>query len=1280
MEPISSIATVAGLISTIATLANTLTTLRERYNYAALNVALVASSLWTIKGALEAIAEWRSAAADMTRSSQQLDADLRISLESCALVVAVLERKLAETDLVRPSMLDKIRFVNLDTIYKDFTNHLDGQIRALQLLLTIFQCRTLTEQKEKLSQQESRSIFQQVQNSVMSLQPDDQDIHDAASILSEDPSVHLAVDAILMSHPLYKKVYKNHAPKYYAQVPPLFRAVTRKPLRHTKSKSADYGDRRTKAIPLDPFFAEHAALPFLGIPFHGESSSLFLEDAQAEEEQKDTKSLHELSSKTEMDNNLKPVGQDNNLVHSLITSTKKDIVAKGDSTRDRSSDRGSNEYIAIIVGDDRFIEVPKPAVDVNELPLAGEDSEGPVRSTRQTVGVEAVSPISLALTSFEGSEKSSVAHRPDCKPPPHSPALNDECSTDSHISVIVATDDVGPKANLVYENGDDAVSCQSRHPSSDVAMAPKLQSGNSDDASKVLELPTERGYLQSIRRSAPQDNNLQTLANSDTFNINFGPDLNLNITATHTSPNIDDLVKTDQSSRGSSNTTIPQLKSSDTVEKSDLFEGQEVEDTLLFKSEPRGGEPPRRRPPSVPIFVEPIQLMAGGNRDVVKNENMAGSPVVSLLDDRTRKTQSIVKDASIFSAESGDLRALSSVTSLSSQPGTTPLGFDRPVLVNKRIRSELSQLQHEHTDAKRKGDAQGAKNAIQKSVTIIQKTYFPNLPFLDSSINIQPAPKASRRLSSIARLSIAPIGQHAEKCRAIQAAAATGDFQQLIQLLEQSPKLADAHAPHTDFHGNTQSRTPLMSAAFGGQIPCMELLWCYNVSVAAAGRNGRTALHLAVEAAQLSAVTWLLESGIALTTARNENHELKLINVADTSGSTALHIAASMGQIEIAEYLLFMDAKLDATDNSGRTPLHCAVTNSKDTMVSTLIARGSDINALDETKTTPLMWATMVSSVKCVSHLSENGADITRRDSKGESVFHHAARLGNLAVIDMLYTRLEDLEVRNTIGETPLHLACARDHSAVVVALLQAGVQVNPWTMPVQSKPGFLLKAVAKSLLTESKGVGLLQSSTPLHYTCFLGHYYSAVLLVKHGAWVNAALEDSMTPLMLAVESQNVRLATLLLDNGANVNAATAKACLTPLHLSCRTGNLEMTQLLVGRKANTKALTIGVPPDTPASYGAKIGIGSQAAVNYVLSISSGRPPLGVASNAMYGQNIVAKSPIPSRNSFNSQEYRQYFDPPAPSRYVAGPSPPLPSGGQNVGSQRLSPDKSQHLQR
>lgn len=139
MEVIGGIGSVVGLISSVASAAKTLTNLKERYGYAPLNISLVSSSLWTVKAALEAIYDWRSSSQDTSLQSEQLDGNLSVSIESCAVLVAVIERKLGETDLLNPSVFDKLRFVRLDDVFKDFAGNMDTQVRALQLLLTIFQ-------------------------------------------------------------------------------------------------------------------------------------------------------------------------------------------------------------------------------------------------------------------------------------------------------------------------------------------------------------------------------------------------------------------------------------------------------------------------------------------------------------------------------------------------------------------------------------------------------------------------------------------------------------------------------------------------------------------------------------------------------------------------------------------------------------------------------------------------------------------------------------------------------------------------------------------------------------------------------------------------------------------------------------------------------------------------------------------------------------------------------------------------------------------------------------
>jgi hypothetical protein len=137
MEASAATASAAGLIGSVSALATTLRNLKQRYDFAVFNITRAASSLWTAKSALEAIQEWSATAAHSASSSPQLDADISLTLESCAVLVAVIERKLGETDVVK--VFDKSRIVVLDATLKDFTSHLDVQIRALQLLLTIFQ-------------------------------------------------------------------------------------------------------------------------------------------------------------------------------------------------------------------------------------------------------------------------------------------------------------------------------------------------------------------------------------------------------------------------------------------------------------------------------------------------------------------------------------------------------------------------------------------------------------------------------------------------------------------------------------------------------------------------------------------------------------------------------------------------------------------------------------------------------------------------------------------------------------------------------------------------------------------------------------------------------------------------------------------------------------------------------------------------------------------------------------------------------------------------------------
>ena len=138
MEAIGAISGAITVISGVTKLSKNLNEIRDKYQNVALNTTLVASQLSTIRAALEAIADWRSTADASSQYSKQLDEDLAVSLNCCAILVSVLNSKLGESGF-RPGMKAKIRHLWLEDVLKEYLSNLEGQVRALQLLLTIFQ-------------------------------------------------------------------------------------------------------------------------------------------------------------------------------------------------------------------------------------------------------------------------------------------------------------------------------------------------------------------------------------------------------------------------------------------------------------------------------------------------------------------------------------------------------------------------------------------------------------------------------------------------------------------------------------------------------------------------------------------------------------------------------------------------------------------------------------------------------------------------------------------------------------------------------------------------------------------------------------------------------------------------------------------------------------------------------------------------------------------------------------------------------------------------------------
>jgi ankyrin repeat protein len=93
--------------------------------------------------------------------------------------------------------------------------------------------------------------------------------------------------------------------------------------------------------------------------------------------------------------------------------------------------------------------------------------------------------------------------------------------------------------------------------------------------------------------------------------------------------------------------------------------------------------------------------------------------------------------------------------------------------------------------------------------------------------------------------------------------------------------------------------------------------------------------------------------------------------------------------------------------------------------------------------------------------------------------------------------------------------------------------------------------------------------------------------LLHQGADVNAAQGDGMTPLHRTAETGNVRMADVLIEAGANLEAQTRVGSHTPLHVASASGRAGVVALLVASGADVEART--TTGATPLHFAAASG-------------------------------------------------------------------------------------------
>jgi ankyrin repeat protein len=247
------------------------------------------------------------------------------------------------------------------------------------------------------------------------------------------------------------------------------------------------------------------------------------------------------------------------------------------------------------------------------------------------------------------------------------------------------------------------------------------------------------------------------------------------------------------------------------------------------------------------------------------------------------------------------------------------------------------------------------------------------------------------------------------------------------------------------------------------------------------------------------------------------------VDAADTRRNAPLHYAAMFGSVESIRVLLEAGAKVDARNGVEATPLILAAGDGE--KVKLLVEAGADVNAVSKLGRTPLITAAArIGSAPAVALLLARGARTAPADMIGYDALAAAANSANTPVARLLIEKGAGVDVPDKEGATALLYAASNNDLELTKLLLTHKARVN-----VASTAAHKVRhgEIALNHLTA------LMLAAPFGTPELIGE------LLKAGAAVNARDIRQMTPLMLAVasENQDVRVVRMLLGAGADVNA-----------------------------------------------------------------------------------------------------------------------------------------------
>lgn len=220
------------------------------------------------------------------------------------------------------------------------------------------------------------------------------------------------------------------------------------------------------------------------------------------------------------------------------------------------------------------------------------------------------------------------------------------------------------------------------------------------------------------------------------------------------------------------------------------------------------------------------------------------------------------------------------------------------------------------------------------------------------------------------------------------------------------------------------------------------------------------------------------------------------VNAAQVDGTTALHWAAHNDDIETVRTLLKAGASAKLVNRYGMSALSLACINGNAAIVTELLKAGADPNTALPGGETVLMTCSRTGKADAVQALIAGGADVNARENRRrQTALMWAAADGHVEAVETLLAAGAKRDEAVESGYNAFFFAVREGRIGVVKSLLKAGVDVNAPITP----------AVAPGPRPASGAGAPRPGLSALVLAVTNGHFELANVLLEAGADPNAA-------------------------------------------------------------------------------------------------------------------------------------------------------------------------------